>query len=110
MFTPWAMASEIMASSAETAGSLTVSTIASTSASRASLRMRRTIRRVAWVAAAAPISDRPKVKGAAAWAAMISAARMANWAITATFIPTMTTEPASRAKAMSSAALRASSR
>lgn len=66
MFMPCAMASEIIASSAETAGSLTVSTIASTSASRASFRMRRTISRVAWVAAAAPISERPNVKGAAA--------------------------------------------
>lgn len=41
---------------------------------------------------------------------MISAARIANWAITATFIPMMTPEPASSANAMSSAALRASSR
>ncbi|UZJ31304.1 hypothetical protein [Streptomyces endophytica] len=110
MFMPWAMASEIMASSAETAGSLIVSMIASTSASRASLRMRRTINLVACVAPAAPISDRPSVNGAAACAAMISAARIANWAITATFIPTITTDPASIAKAINSAAVRASSR
>ncbi len=110
MLTPWAMASEIIFCSASMAGCLAVFTIASTSDSAASLRMRRTMRRVAWVAPAAPISDSPSVNGAAAWAAMISAARIANWAITATFMPTITTDPASMAKAMTSAASRASFR
>ncbi|BDH11842.1 hypothetical protein HOK021_30210 [Streptomyces hygroscopicus] len=68
----------------------------------------RTTARVAAVAATAATSDNPKVNGAAACAAMISAARIANWAITATFIPMTSPAAASRAVAMAFAALRAS--
>ncbi|MFD5428727.1 hypothetical protein [Streptomyces sp. NPDC127084] len=38
-----------------------------------------------WVAPSAPSSDRPKVNGAATWAAKISIASAINWAITAHF-------------------------
>ncbi|WP_169795216.1 hypothetical protein [Streptomyces chattanoogensis] len=73
----------------------------------------RSLRRIIRVAAAAPIapsSDRPKVKGAAAWAAAISIARMTNWAITATFSPMMSIAAASMHMAISSAPCRASSK
>ncbi|PNE37241.1 hypothetical protein AOB60_22995 [Streptomyces noursei] len=110
MFTDCAMTSEIMAWSAETAGSLAVSSAASRTCFAASLMIFRTIARVAAVAAATPISDRPNVNGAAAWAAMISAARIANWAITATFMPMTRPAATSRATAMVSAAVRASAK
>ncbi|MFJ8633097.1 hypothetical protein [Streptomyces sp. NPDC093568] len=73
----------IIASTAEIAGSFSVSTSASIMAFLSSSRMRRTIRRVTWVAPRPATSDRPKVKGAAAWAATISIARAMSWAITA---------------------------
>ncbi|RSO06056.1 hypothetical protein DMH18_28390 [Streptomyces sp. WAC 06783] len=108
--TVWAIRSEAMASSAEITGSLAASMMASSSCLATSLRMRRTISRVASVPAAAPISDRPRVKGAAAWAAMISAARIASCVITAIFMPMTRAAAASRVKAMTSAAWRASSK
>ncbi|MFJ6789012.1 hypothetical protein [Streptomyces angustmyceticus] len=60
------MTSEIMACSAETAGSFAVSRAASSSCLATSLMIFRTIARVAAVAAAAATSDKPKVNGAAA--------------------------------------------
>ncbi|MER6424190.1 hypothetical protein [Streptomyces sp. NPDC001137] len=75
----------MIASIIEIAGSFIASTIALSSASFSSSRRRRTISRVTWVAPSAPTSERPKVKGAAAWAAAISMARAISWAITAHF-------------------------
>ncbi|PJN40547.1 hypothetical protein CG747_12845 [Streptomyces sp. CB02959] len=66
MFTDCATMSEIMASSAETAGSLTVSRIASRICFSATLRSFRTMTRAAAVAPAIANSDNPKVNGAAA--------------------------------------------
>ncbi len=104
------MRSETIASSAEITGSLAASTIASSSCLATSLRILRTISRVASVAAAPPISDSPRVNGAAACAAMISAARIANWTMTAIFMPMTRAAAASSVKAMTSAASRASFR
>ncbi|MFH0519035.1 hypothetical protein ACHBTE_17940 [Streptomyces sp. M41] len=73
----------IIASIAEIAGSFMVSMSASSSAFLSSSRMRRTMRRAAWVAPIPATEDRPKVKGAAAAAAAIWMARAINWAITA---------------------------
>ncbi|WP_405589900.1 hypothetical protein [Streptomyces sp. NBC_01092] len=77
------MRSVMIASIAEIAGSFNVSTIASIMAFLSSSRRRRTIRRVTCMAPRPATSDRPKVKGAAAWAATISIARAISWAITA---------------------------
>lgn len=97
-----------MASSAEITGSLAASMIASRTCLATSLRILRTISRVASVAAAPPISDKPSVNGAAACAAMISAARIANWTITAIFMPMTSVAAASKVKARTSAACAAS--
>ena len=64
-----------------------------------SLNSRLTITRVAWVAASAPTSDRPRVNGAAACAAITSAARMPSWTIAPIFAPSMRTATPSRAVA-----------
>ncbi|MFJ7078865.1 hypothetical protein [Streptomyces sp. NPDC098781] len=77
------MRSVMIASMAEIAGSLSVSTSASIIACLSSSRRRRTISRVTCVAPRPATSDRPKVKGAAAWAATISMARAISCAITA---------------------------
>lgn len=77
------MRSLMIASIAEIAGSLSVSMSASIIACLSSSRMRRTMRRAAWVAPIPATEDRPKVKGAAAAAAAIWMARAISWAITA---------------------------
>ena len=66
--------------------------------------------RVAAVAPRAPASDRPKVKGAAACAAITSTASEMSWAMTAT-LPAITAVAApSNATAITSEATRASTR
>jgi hypothetical protein len=109
-FRDWEIRSVMIASRAEIAGSFIASTIASMRASLSSLRSRRTIIFVACVAPAAPSSDRPKVKGAAAWAAMISAARIASWTITAALAAITMAPAASSTPATTRATVWASSR
>ncbi|MCU7825282.1 hypothetical protein [Kitasatospora sp. DSM 101779] len=100
----------IIAWTADTIGSFNVSMIASISASRSSFSNRRTIIFVACVAPNAPTSDRPNVNGAAACAAMISAARITNCAITAILHVITITAAASNAAAINRAACAASAR
>ncbi|MET9736673.1 hypothetical protein ABZY90_00780 [Streptomyces sp. NPDC006422] len=108
--TVWETTSETIASSAETKGSFAVSSTACRICCATSLRSFRRIMRVAAAAPIAPISDRPRVNGAAACAAAISTARMTNCAITAIFSPMMSIAAASMQMAIISAPWRASSR
>jgi hypothetical protein len=106
----WVIRSVIIASRAEIAGSFIASTTASIRASLSSLRIRRTISLVACVIPATPSSDRPNVKGAAACAAMISAARIASCTITAALPAITMAAAASSTPATTRATVWASSR
>ncbi|WP_344179035.1 hypothetical protein [Streptomyces albidochromogenes] len=68
---------------AETAGSFIASMMACISASLSASRMRRTARRVIWVAAIPAAADRPKVTMDAAAAAAIWMASAMSWTMTA---------------------------
>ncbi|OEJ57497.1 hypothetical protein BGM19_05435 [Streptomyces agglomeratus] len=89
-----------MAWTAETAGSFIASMMACISASLSASRMRRTARRVIWVAAMPAAADRPKVTTEAAAAAAIWMARAMSWTMTAYFANSTKYAAASKVFAM----------